>query len=84
MLRSVLAPRVIPVPPADYLREGIFPAPWMSPDDELLSLLLTMWALHTGRLPADTPDHLTPEQLIDFWADEQTATGNPLQLQERR
>jgi hypothetical protein len=84
MLRSPSTPRIAPMPLADSLREAIFPSPWISPEDELLALLLTMWVLHTGRIPSDTPDQLTPDELIDFWADEQTATGNPLKLQEGR
>lgn len=46
-------------------------------DDELLALLLATWVLHTGRIPPGcAPAELSGEQLIEFWADEQTASGD--------
>lgn len=40
-------------------------------DEHLLVTLLTTWVLATGRTPpAARPDDLTPEELIDFWADD--------------
>jgi hypothetical protein len=40
-------------------------------DERLLVTLLTTWVLATGRTPpAVRPDDLTPEELIDFWADD--------------
>ncbi|MFI0445909.1 hypothetical protein [Actinomadura sp. 6N118] len=52
----------------------------MSPDDDtavitledqhLARLLMTTWALITGRaVPDGPPSRLTGQQLIDFWAD---------------
>ncbi|MGW0805749.1 hypothetical protein [Nonomuraea sp. NPDC002799] len=42
-------------------------------DERLLVTLLTTWVLATGRPPpAVRPDDLTPEELIDFWADDHT------------
>ena len=49
-------------------------------DDELLArLLITNWTLATGRtLPAGVPPYLLSEdELISFWADDQTATARP-------
>ncbi|MEV1245273.1 hypothetical protein ACIBO2_02720 [Nonomuraea sp. NPDC050022] len=60
-------------------RPGQPPAPWVHDDDQLLILLVTTWALTTGRTPPNRPaDQLTAEELIAFWTDEQTATGNPV------
>ncbi|GGL03382.1 hypothetical protein Sme01_65440 [Sphaerisporangium melleum] len=43
-------------------------------EDELLALLVTTWAVHTGRRPPERAPHLlTPEELIDFWSDDLTA-----------
>jgi hypothetical protein len=43
-------------------------------DDQLLTLLVTAWVLTTGRTPPNRPmDQLTPDELIAFWADDQTA-----------
>ncbi|MFC4533908.1 hypothetical protein [Sphaerisporangium dianthi] len=44
-------------------------------DEELLGLLVTTWAVRTGRTPPRRPPHqLTAEELMDFWADDETAT----------
>jgi hypothetical protein len=41
----------------------------ISTNDQLALTLMTIWALRTGRtLPDAPPDHLTEQQLIDFWA----------------
>ncbi|MDP9862418.1 MULTISPECIES: hypothetical protein [Streptosporangium] len=59
-------------------RPGHPPAPWVHGDDQLLILLVTTWALATGRVPPNRPaDQLSEAELIAFWADEQTATGHP-------
>jgi hypothetical protein len=40
-------------------------------DEHLLVTLLTTWVLATGRTPpAVCPCDLTPDELIDFWADD--------------
>jgi hypothetical protein len=41
-------------------------------DDELLAhLLISTWTVITGRTLRDVPTEcLTPEELIDFWADD--------------
>lgn len=47
-------------------------------DEQLLILLVTIWALQSGRIPPSRPpDQLGAAELIAFWADERTATGNP-------
>ncbi|MGW4644016.1 hypothetical protein ACWEN6_36230 [Sphaerisporangium sp. NPDC004334] len=47
-------------------------------DAELLGLLITTWAVRTGRTPPAGPPHqLTPEELIAFWSDPQTASEQP-------
>jgi hypothetical protein len=49
-------------------------------EDELLArVLVTSWTLVTGRtLRAGVPPHShSEEELISFWADEQTATAGP-------
>jgi hypothetical protein len=47
-------------------------------DDELLALLVTTWAVHTGRRPPERAPHLlAPEELIDFWSDDLTAAPRP-------
>jgi hypothetical protein len=45
----------------------------MTPDDRALALLLiTVWAARTGRVPRPVPvSELTPEELVNFWADDQ-------------
>ena len=50
---------------------GAFP----SDEDELLArVLITNWSLTTGRtLPGVAPQSLTEDELITFWADDQTA-----------
>ncbi|MEV4753317.1 hypothetical protein AB0K21_43835 [Streptosporangium sp. NPDC049248] len=58
-------------------RPGHLPSPWAHDDDQLLTLLVTVWALITGRMPPNRPsDELTDTELIAFWADDQTA-GSP-------
>ncbi|MFC7382069.1 hypothetical protein [Sphaerisporangium rhizosphaerae] len=45
-------------------------------DAELLGLLVTTWAVRTGRTPpARPPQQLTAEELIEFWSDDHTAGG---------
>lgn len=46
-------------------------------DDELLAcLLISTWSLLTGRrLRATAPEDLSPDELIDFWADDFPAPG---------
>lgn len=50
-------------------------APRLEDDDALLARsLYTTWAVRTGRMPRAVPvTELTPEELIDFWADDQLA-----------
>jgi hypothetical protein len=45
----------------------------MSRDDRTLALLLvTVWAARTGRVLRPAPvSELTPQELVDFWADDQ-------------
>ena len=51
---------------------------WIDDDEQLLILLVTTWALQSGRIPPSRPpDQLGAAELIAFWADERTATGNP-------
>jgi hypothetical protein len=39
-------------------------------DDHLALMLMTMWALSTGRaIPEAPPDDMTVQQLIDFWGE---------------
>ncbi|GAA3413062.1 hypothetical protein [Streptosporangium vulgare] len=58
-------------------RPGSPPPPWVHNDDQLLTLLVTVWSLTTGRVPPRRPtDELTATELIAFWADDQTA-GSP-------
>ena len=39
-------------------------------DDDLALMLMTVWALYTGRtMPGGSPVLLTEQQLLDFWAD---------------
>jgi hypothetical protein len=39
-------------------------------DDHLALMLMTMWALSTGRtMPYGPPLSLTEQQLIEFWAE---------------
>ncbi|MEU4834105.1 hypothetical protein [Streptosporangium sp. NPDC023615] len=55
-------------------RPGTSPASRACDDDQLLTLLVTVWALITGRIPPYRPtDELTDTELIAFWADDQTA-----------
>ncbi|MFF0309872.1 hypothetical protein ACFYSC_20790 [Streptosporangium sp. NPDC004379] len=57
--------------------------PQVTDDDQLLILLVTTWALTTGRIPPNRPsDRLTREELIEFWADEHTAGTVPAPPQE--
>jgi hypothetical protein len=42
----------------------------LTTDDHLALTLMTMWALSTGRaMPEAPPDHMTVQQLIDFWGE---------------
>jgi hypothetical protein len=63
-----------PVPPADAVRAYADRDDHrMGPDDRALALLLiTTWAARTGRIlrPAPVSD-LAPEELVNFWADDQ-------------
>lgn len=45
----------------------------MAPDDRALALLLiTAWATRTGRVLRPAPvSELAPEELVNFWADDQ-------------
>ncbi|MEV0593204.1 hypothetical protein [Nonomuraea cavernae] len=53
------------------------PASRVREDDQLLTLLVTAWALTTGRVPPTGPaDQLTVDELITFWADDQTIAGD--------
>lgn len=47
-------------------------------DDLLAQILITSWTLATGRTwPAGVaPQSLTDDELISFWADEQTASAS--------
>jgi hypothetical protein len=46
----------------------------------LARVLITSWSLATGRsLPGVTPQALTEDELISFWADDKTA-GTGCQL----
>jgi hypothetical protein len=62
------------VPPVDGTGVGAgHDESGMTRDDRTLALLLvTVWAARTGRVlrPAP-PSELTPEELVDFWADDQ-------------
>ncbi|MEV7011992.1 hypothetical protein [Streptosporangium sp. NPDC051022] len=61
-----------------HRRPGPPPSPWTCDEDQLLVLLVTTWALISGRIPPNRPaDQLTDTELIAFWADDQTATGSP-------
>ncbi|MEU8041075.1 hypothetical protein [Streptosporangium sp. NPDC049078] len=63
-------------------RPGSPPSPWAHDDDQLLTLLVTVWALITGRTPPCRPsDELTDTELIAFWADDHTA-GIPASFPE--
>jgi hypothetical protein len=46
---------------------------WSPSDTALIALsLFTVWAARTGRVLRDAPiSDLTPEELIEFWADDQ-------------
>jgi hypothetical protein len=42
----------------------------LTTDDHLALMLMTVWALYTGRsLPAGSPVLLTEQELLDFWAE---------------
>ncbi|WP_157249304.1 hypothetical protein [Nonomuraea typhae] len=50
------------------------PWSWMNDDDQLLLMLVTTWALCSGRIPLRLPmDAHTEAELIAFWADDLTA-----------
>ncbi len=45
---------------------------WSVPDAALALALFTVWAARTGRVLRAVPvTDLTPDELIDFWADDQ-------------
>lgn len=49
--------------------------------EEMASLLVTIWALKSSRVPLTPPfDRFTTEELITFWADDLTAAGPPVCL----
>jgi hypothetical protein len=51
-------------------------APWTQLEEELRGLLMATWAIRTGRsIPRRPLDELSARELIEFWADEQTATA---------
>ncbi|GAA2418558.1 hypothetical protein GCM10010404_91440 [Nonomuraea africana] len=44
--------------------------------EEMACLLVTIWALESGRIPLTPPfGRFTAEELITFWADDLTVTG---------
>lgn len=59
-----------------------------SEDQQLQALLLCMWSLASGRRlrPGVRPDELSPDELIEFWADDLTprtgrhAAPDPLRI----
>jgi hypothetical protein len=62
------------VPPADATGVGAeHHEDTMTRDDRTLALLLVAaWAARTGRVLRPVPvSELTPEELVDFWADDQ-------------
>jgi hypothetical protein len=65
----------IPVPRTHLMH----PAASTSEDDMLASILISMWALASGRFlrRGVRPDELTEQELIDFWADDLTTTTGP-------
>jgi hypothetical protein len=61
-----------------YLRRSVPTAQQVRLEEELLVLLVTTWAIRTGRMPpARPPGRLTPEELMEFWADDQIAPREP-------
>jgi len=62
------------VPPADAMEaDAERDEHKMTPDDRALALLLiTAWATRTGRMLRPVPvSKLAPEELVNFWADDQ-------------
>jgi hypothetical protein len=62
------------VPPADGTGVGAeHDEDAMTRDDQTLAVLLvTVWAARTGRVLRPVPvSELTPQELVDFWADDQ-------------
>jgi hypothetical protein len=58
---------------AQVVAEGDEPAAGRSEDELLAHLLISTWTVITGRTLRDVPlKCLTPEELIDFWADDLT------------
>jgi hypothetical protein len=59
-----------PITPVPATKPAAGPA---AREDQLLALLLTtIWATRTGReLPPVPVSELSPEELMDFWADDQ-------------
>ncbi|GLW12726.1 hypothetical protein Misp01_78540 [Microtetraspora sp. NBRC 13810] len=56
------------------------PLTWPDPcAEQVAGMLVVIWALRSERIPLMPPyDQYSAEQLVDFWADETTATGHPL------
>ncbi|WP_424533767.1 hypothetical protein ACOZ38_25880 [Sphaerisporangium viridialbum] len=76
MLCFATMPRTI-CAAALYPRRLVSAAQQVRVDEELLVLLVTTWAIRTGRIPpARPPGQLTAEELMEFWADDQIATGD--------
>ncbi|MBB5080188.1 hypothetical protein [Nonomuraea endophytica] len=68
-------PATIVRPPFPHITHDP-PWSWMDDDDQLLIILVTTWALSSGRIPLRLPiDELTETELIDFWADDKTRTS---------
>ncbi|WP_131738752.1 hypothetical protein [Actinomadura roseirufa] len=67
MLDSAPSPVTRVTPAADH------PASGAAGDTAVLALsLFTTWAARTGRsLPAGPVDDLSPEEIIEFWVDDQ-------------
>jgi hypothetical protein len=62
------------VPPADGTGVGAeHDEDAMTRDDQTLAVLLVaVWAARTGRVLRPVPvSELTPQELVDFWADDQ-------------
>ncbi|MBO3751923.1 hypothetical protein J5X84_38135 [Streptosporangiaceae bacterium NEAU-GS5] len=90
MSYSVACPAALPadVVPGCGRTPGTF---WSQDDAQLATMLVTTWALQTGRIPPRRPpDQLSAEELIEFWADDAwaavtpdaTANSAPITLQE--
>lgn len=72
MLLDAAPPPPAPMRPVDHLgehRESL----WSPMDTALVALsLFTVWAARTGRVLRNVPiSELTPDELVEFWADDQ-------------